>query len=54
MFQVKGTLWEGGIRTPTVFWSRELQNLKQETIVPHIFHITDWLPTLYNLAGEFI
>jgi arylsulfatase A-like enzyme len=44
----KGTLYEGGIRTPMiVHWHGELQPAKVETPV----HMVDWMPTFQNLVG---
>lgn len=39
---------EGGIRTPALIWS---PLLKQPRISTDLFHISDWLPTLYTAAG---
>lgn len=44
----KGTLYEGGIRTPSLaFWPGKLAPRKLDTPL----HITDWMPTLTRLAG---
>lgn len=44
----KGTLYEGGIRTPAfVIWPDKLQPRKVTTPI----HITDWMPTFCALAG---
>ncbi|BET01848.1 arylsulfatase b [Nesidiocoris tenuis] len=46
---VKGTLWEGGVRSPTFVWSAQLQN--NPRVSDQFIHISDWLPTLYTAAG---
>ena len=43
----KGSLWEGGTRTPA-FISGNILSPRTET---RMFHITDWLPTLLDMAG---
>lgn len=43
-------LWEGGVRTPAVIWS-PLLGLKEPRTWKQIIHISDWLPTLYAVAG---
>lgn len=48
-FQVKNTLWEGGVRGAGLLWSPLLKRPKR--VASQIFHITDWLPTLYSAAG---
>ncbi|XP_064458128.1 arylsulfatase B-like isoform X2 [Ornithodoros turicata] len=47
---MKGTPWEGGIRSPAVIWS-PLLNVPVRATYDGLFHITDWLPTFYDLAG---
>lgn len=45
----KGSVHEGGVRGVAAIWSPWL---KQKNIVSkNLFHITDWLPTLYTAAG---
>ncbi|MCA9413593.1 MAG: arylsulfatase [Candidatus Omnitrophica bacterium] len=45
----KGTLYEGGIRVPTlVVWPETIEEGEQNN---NLFHITDLLPTLANIAG---
>ncbi|XP_055343843.1 arylsulfatase B-like isoform X2 [Paramacrobiotus metropolitanus] len=45
----KGSLFEGGVRTLSFIWSPLLQRCGH--ITNQLFHITDWLPTLYEAAG---
>ena len=45
--QVKSTQWEGGVRTPAVVWSP----LFTRRVSQELMHVTDWLPTLYSVAG---
>lgn len=49
MFKQKGTIWEGGVRTPAVIWSPLIQ--KPHRVSNGFMHITDWLPTLLSAAG---
>ena len=42
----KGSLMEGGTRTPAFVWSSKLTNRVEN----RIFHITDWFPTLLQAA----
>lgn len=44
----KGTVYEGGVRVPTVV--RWPARLKTNTFLPPV-HITDWMPTFCSLAG---
>ncbi|XP_077512471.1 arylsulfatase B-like isoform X2 [Amblyomma americanum] len=46
---VKGTLWEGGTRVAAFIWSPRLR--RNRTVSHQLMHITDWLPTLYSVAG---
>ncbi|CAN7937132.1 unnamed protein product [Ixodes hexagonus] len=46
----KMTPWEGGVRSPAVIWSPLFSGM-QGYDYNNIFHISDWLPTLYQLAG---
>lgn len=47
---VKGTPWEGAIRSPALVWSPSLP----AKIMNELFHVTDWLPTLVHAAGGTI
>ncbi|XP_042896266.1 arylsulfatase B-like [Parasteatoda tepidariorum] len=44
----KYSLWEGGVRTVAFVWSLMLRKKK---IRRNLMHISDWLPTLYSIAG---
>lgn len=48
--QAKETLWEGGVRSPSFIWSSQLQ--AHPRVSNQLFHVTDWLPTLYIAAGK--
>ncbi|KAF5269794.1 hypothetical protein FQA39_LY08575 [Lamprigera yunnana] len=46
---LKGTLFEGGIRSPSFIWSPII--VQNQRVSAELVHITDWLPTLYSAAG---
>lgn len=46
----KGTPWEGGVWSPAIIWS-PLLSAPERATYDGLFHITDWLPTFYHLAG---
>lgn len=46
---VKHTLWEGGVRGVGLLWSPLLA--RPMRVAQQMMHITDWLPTLYSVAG---
>ncbi|KAM7305582.1 arylsulfatase B [Ixodes scapularis] len=46
----KYTPWEGGVHAPAVIWSPRFSRLLG-SVYSNLFHISDWLPTLYQLAG---
>jgi len=48
-WQVKNTLWEGGVRGAGLLWSPLIN--RPGRVSTQLFHITDWLPTLYAAAG---
>lgn len=48
----KHQLWEGGLRVPAFFHAPSLLDQRRRgTIHTGLFHVSDWLPTLVNLAG---
>ncbi|XP_075559764.1 arylsulfatase B-like [Dermacentor variabilis] len=46
----KGTYFEGGIRVPAFVWSPLLGDWSPR-VSSQLMHVTDWLPTLVNVAG---
>ncbi|KAM7304210.1 arylsulfatase B-like [Ixodes scapularis] len=48
----KMTPWEGGVHVPGIIWSPLFSGMRGIDYT-HIFHVSDWLPTLYQLAGEW-
>lgn len=46
---VKNTVWEGGIRGAGFVWSPKLNSPRRTC--HQAIHISDWLPTLYAVAG---
>ncbi|KAM7282183.1 arylsulfatase B [Ixodes scapularis] len=46
----KTTPWEGGVHVPAIIWSPLFSGMRGYDY-SNLFHITDWLPTLYQLAG---
>ena len=51
LFQVKDTLWEGGVRGSSCIWSPLLK--EQNRVSNQMMNVQDWLQTLYSAAGEF-
>lgn len=47
----KETLWEGGVRVPALIWTSKPLGRGRGSIYNNYFHFTDWLPTLYEMAG---
>ncbi|KAH6925397.1 hypothetical protein HPB50_004524 [Hyalomma asiaticum] len=48
---VKENVWEGGVRTPAVFWYGRLSDRLPLPPSQQMIHITDWAPTFYAAAG---
>lgn len=42
--------FDGGVRVPAAIWS-PLLNLKEPKTEKRMMHVSDWLPTLYSVAG---
>lgn len=47
------TVWEGAIRVPAFIWSPFLE-LKEPRIATQLMHVSDWLPTLFYAAGNYV
>nr|XP_054928915.1 arylsulfatase B-like [Dermacentor andersoni] len=47
----KGDVWEGGVRTPAVFWYGRRSGRLPRPPSQHVMHIVDWAPTFYAAAG---
>ena len=48
--QAKGTLFDGGVRTPAFIWSPLIKR-RGGLITNQLTHVVDWFPTLYEAAG---
>ena len=48
---VKGTLWEGGTKVDSWIYSPLLSDSVKGTQYGGLMHVTDWFPTLLDLAG---
>nr|XP_037274629.1 arylsulfatase B-like [Rhipicephalus microplus] len=48
----KSSPWEGGSKVAAFVWSPLLQ--KRRRVSNRLMHITDWLPTLYGMAGGVV
>ncbi|XP_014248842.1 arylsulfatase B-like [Cimex lectularius] len=46
---IKNSAWEGGVRGVAAMWSPLLK--KPQRVANQLMYITDWMPTLYSLAG---
>jgi hypothetical protein len=49
VYQVKNTLWEGGVRGAACVFSPRVA--RGARVAPQRLHFADWLPTLYHAAG---
>ncbi|XP_072145600.1 arylsulfatase B-like [Dermacentor andersoni] len=47
----KEDVWEGGVRTPAVFWYGRRRGRLPRPPSQHVMHIVDWAPTFYAAAG---
>lgn len=47
----KFSYFEGGIRVPSILWS-PLLKLEEPRVANQLMHVSDWLPTLYRVAGK--
>ncbi|XP_037501647.1 arylsulfatase I [Rhipicephalus sanguineus] len=47
----KSNVWEGGMRTPAVFWYGRLSGRLPRPPSQQMMHIVDWAPTFYAAAG---
>ncbi|CAB3385356.1 Hypothetical predicted protein [Cloeon dipterum] len=47
---LKFTMFEGGIRTVAAVWNAQIHGQEYASLTS-LFHVTDWLPTLYEAAG---
>ncbi|KAH6938606.1 hypothetical protein HPB50_011046 [Hyalomma asiaticum] len=47
----KDTLFEGGVRVPGIVWAPKSLRQRMGSEYMPLFHASDWLPTLYELAG---
>ena len=47
----KGSYWEGGIRAVGFVNSPLLKATPSKNTLKEMMHVTDWYPTLVNLAG---
>ncbi|KAL1482796.1 hypothetical protein MTO96_013704, partial [Rhipicephalus appendiculatus] len=47
----KSSVWDGGMRTPAVFWYGRLSDRLPRPPLQRIVHIVDWAPTFYAAAG---
>lgn len=47
----KSQFWEGGIRAVGSVYSTEIEKTLAGTVSKDLIHVSDWFPTLVNLAG---
>ena len=53
-FQAKNTTWEGGVRVNGFVWSPLIPEKRRGEIFDGLVDISDWLPTLYEAAGNLL
>jgi arylsulfatase A-like enzyme len=51
-FQVKDTLWEGGVRGVGLVWSPLIPSAPR--VANHLMHIQDWLPSLLHAVNASV
>lgn len=49
MLKMKGSLWEGGVRTSALIWSPWMQG---KGVYNGLIHVTDWFATFITMAGN--
>ena len=47
----KGTLFEGGSKVNAILWGGKLSSSMEGTTYGGVFHVSDWFPTILDMAG---